>query len=464
MTHPHLTASPPPFGWLTIFRLGLVQMALGAVVVLTTSALNRVMVVELALPAIIPGALVTLHHAMQLLRPRMGFGSDVGQRSTPWIIGGMAALALGGVGASVATAVMTVDRVAGTALGALSFALIGGGVSAAGTSLLVLMAKRVAAPRRGAGATIVWMMMIMGFAITAGITSKLLDPFSPERLVKVAIGVCAIAFVVAVAAVWGVEGRTVVAREDDAAAAKPSFAAAFKEVWAESDARRFTLFVLISMVSYSAQDLVLEPFAGTVFGYTLGQSTALSGVQHRGIFVGMLLVAVVTTVLKKTAFGSLRGWIMGGCAASALALVGLVVAGVRGTAAWPLDENVFLLGAANGAFSIAAIGSMMALAGQGREQREGVRMGVWGAAQALAFGGGGLLGTMIADVARAGLGNAALGYAVVFALEAVGFTAAIALARGVRIGAPMTAAPQRDERDERDDDVGGLLIASRSAP
>src|SRR5687767_235644 len=87
-------------GWLGIFRLGLVQTALGAIVVLTTSTLNRVMVVELALPAILPGALVTLHHAMQLLRPRMGYGSDVGQRRTPWIVGGMTALAAGGFGAA----------------------------------------------------------------------------------------------------------------------------------------------------------------------------------------------------------------------------------------------------------------------------------------------------------------------------------------------------------------------------
>jgi BCD family chlorophyll transporter-like MFS transporter len=80
-----------------IFRLGLVQAALGAVVVLTTSTLNRVMVVELALPALLPGLLVALHYAVQLTRPRMGHGSaTVGGRRTPWILGGMAVLALGG--------------------------------------------------------------------------------------------------------------------------------------------------------------------------------------------------------------------------------------------------------------------------------------------------------------------------------------------------------------------------------
>ncbi len=42
-------------GWLSIARLGLVQAALGAIVVLTTSTLNRVMIVELGLAAVIPG-------------------------------------------------------------------------------------------------------------------------------------------------------------------------------------------------------------------------------------------------------------------------------------------------------------------------------------------------------------------------------------------------------------------------
>ena len=81
-----------PLGWFGIVRLGLVQTALGAIVVLTTSTLNRVMVVEMALPAMLPGALVALHYALQIFRPRFGFGSDIGGRRTPWIVGGMAVL------------------------------------------------------------------------------------------------------------------------------------------------------------------------------------------------------------------------------------------------------------------------------------------------------------------------------------------------------------------------------------
>ena len=424
-----------PFGWLQIIRVGLVQAALGAMVVLTTSTLNRVMVVELALPALLPGFLVALHYMVQVARPRMGFGSDVGGRRTPWIVGGMAVLAMGGVLASVATAWMASNRSAGIALAVLAFCLIGLGVSASGTSLLVMLAKRVPEGRRAAAATIVWMMMIFGFAVTSGLAGKLLDPYSPMRLVLVTAGVCCAAFVLAMGAIYKLEGVVpVVEANQKVDAVKPAFQQALAQVWAEPAARQFTIFVFISMLAYSAQDLILEPFAGTVFGYTPGASTSLSGVQHGGVLADMILVALAGVLGARWAsypvlrhIGSLRGWTVGGCIASALALAGLSAAGFVGPG-WPLKTTVFALGVANGAFSIGAISSMMRLANQGRHAREGVRMGLWGAAQALAFGLGGLMGTAASDIARWLISSPGAAYASVFGFEAALFVLSALLA------------------------------------
>ncbi len=181
----------PVLSWFGIVRLGLVQTGLGAIVVLTTSTLNRVMVVELAMPAILPGALVAIHYALQVFRPAWGHGSDLGARRTPWIVGGMAVLATGGLMASVATAWMTTHPLFGIALAVAAFGLIGVGVGAAGTSLLVLLAKRTDDNRRAAAATIVWVMMIAGFIVTTGVAGHLLDPFSPARLDRrVRVGIC----------------------------------------------------------------------------------------------------------------------------------------------------------------------------------------------------------------------------------------------------------------------------------
>src|SRR6201996_8322811 len=123
---------PPPLSWFGIARVGLVQTALGSVTVLTMATLNRVMVVELALPAMLPGLLVGLHYAMQVLRPRLGYGSDLGGRRTPWIVGGMLLHASGGALAAVATALMATQLLFGIALAVVAFIMIGIGVSAGG--------------------------------------------------------------------------------------------------------------------------------------------------------------------------------------------------------------------------------------------------------------------------------------------------------------------------------------------
>ena len=437
-------------GWGGVFRLGLVQACLGAIVVLTTSTLNRVMVVELGLPALLPGLLVALHYLVQVVRPRMGFGSDVGGRRTPWIVGGMAMLAAGGVGAAVATVWMAETRLLGMALGVASFLMIGVGVSAAGTSLLVLLAKCVPEDRRAPAATIVWMMMIVGFAVTAGTAGRFLDPYSPERLVMVTLAVAVLAMLVALAALNGVERRAMYRGAEPQAGPAPRFREALAEVWQEPAARRFTIFIFVSMLAYSAQDLILEPFAGAVFGFTPGQSTSLSGLQHGGVLAGMLMVAAAGGPWARGRFGTLRAWAVGGCIVSALALAGLAVAGMVGPG-WPLLANVFLLGAANGAFSIAAIGSMMSLAGQGRERREGVRMGLWGAAQAVAFGLGGLIGTGASDAAHGLIDAGGAAYAAVFTLEALLFVLSAVLAAAA-IGRD-GAGPSRSARAARSVDV-----------
>ena len=130
--------------WLSIVRLGLVQTALGAVVVLCTATINRVMIVELALLAMIPAFLVGIYHAFQLLRPKWGHGADNHKSRTPWIIGGMFVLALGTIGAAVATAWMETAFWQGLALGIVAFAMVGLGLGASATNLLALLAAHVA--------------------------------------------------------------------------------------------------------------------------------------------------------------------------------------------------------------------------------------------------------------------------------------------------------------------------------
>ncbi len=426
--------------WPQIARLGLVQASLGSIVVLTTSLLNRVMVVELALPAILPGALVALHYFIQLIRPRMGFGSDQTRRATPWIRGGMLVLASGGILAAASTILLDSSIVWGIALATVAFLMIGIGVSSSGTALLVLLAKRVEPKKKAAAATCVWLMMIFGFAFTASVSGKFLSPFSFERLLMISSTVSVIAVIVTFLAIWGMESPATRTQElasnmDEAnletTSAKVSFREAFAEVWKESRVRSFTWFVFVSMLAYSSQDLILEPFAAVAFGYSPAETTTLSGLQNGGVLVGMLMLAFVTSKAKSQSLTTLSNWTIGGCLASALAMMGLVASGPIANEVF-FKSTVFLLGIFNGAFSIAAIGSMMQFASIGSARREGVRMGIWGASQAMAFGLGGIIGTGLSDIARVILGEPASAYAFVFFLEGVLFVVAAYLSYQTR--------------------------------
>lgn len=418
-------------GWLGIVRLGCVQTALGAIVVLTTSTLNRVMVVEIALPAMLPGALVALHYFVQLSRPRFGYGSDTGKRRTPWIIGGIATLGAGGILAAAATALMAVEPAAGIALAVIAFVLIGAGVGASGTCLLVLLASTVHPERRAAAASITWIMMIAGFAVTAGVAGAFLDPFSYLRLIAVATVVALVALTMTITALSGLERRHATAIAAPAAAAQsdagPGFGEALREVLDEPGTRRFAAFVFVSMLAYSAQDLVLEPFAGAVMGLTPGQSTQLGGMQHGGVLLGMLAVALLARLAGNGSVGLLRRVMIGGCLGSALLLLALAAAGFS-NGQWPLSATVFVLGLCNGIFAVAAIACMMGLVSSGREGRDGTRMGVWGAAQAIAFGLGGIAGTAVVDITRYLSGSTLYAYAIVFVAQALLFACAALLA------------------------------------
>lgn len=434
--------------WVAIVRLGLVQAALGSIVVLTTSTLNRVMVVELSLAAMIPGLLVGLHYAVQIARPLWGHGSDVGGSRTGWILGGLALLALAGTGAAATTFLFESSFWLGFAAAFVCYALIGIGIGACGTSLLALLASRTAPARRPAAATIVWMMMIAGIVVTAIVTGQLLDPYSHARLVTITGATGALVFVIALVAVWRLERNAPALgagedRHERAATASPrAFRDSLAETWRDGEARLFTLFVFVSMLAYSTQDLILEPFGGLLFAMTPGETTQLSGVQHGGVLLGMALVGIVGTLVARRKPAILKLFIVAGCLGSAGALAALALSAAAAPA-WPLKLNIFLLGLANGAFAVAAIGTMMALAGAGGGRREGIRMGVWGAAQAVAFGFGGFLGTVALDVARATTGDTALSFALVFSGEAVIFlaSAAIALRIGGRPGTATDDAP-----------------------
>lgn len=447
LASPLIEAKNTGFGWVAIVRIGLVQASIGALVMLATTVLNRVMVVELGLLAAIPAGLVAWHYAVQLGRPLWGHASDKGNNRTRWIIGGVAVLAAGGLLATQATVLMGSSFWLGFALAVLAYSLIGAGVGAGGTSALALLASGVAPQRRAAAAAVTWIMMVAGIVASAITVGALIDPFSFERLMVVATGLALVMVTLTVIATFRLErqaGRFGNAAKDGTA---PDFRAALAEIWNEPAARRFTVFIFVSMIAFSMQDLILEPFAGLIFGMTPGQSTQLGGQHQSGILLGMIVTGIGGSAFSGKRPDGLRIWVVSGCLLSAAALGALELAAVAG-AGWPLGINVFVLGLGNGVFAVAAIGAMMGLAGAGKNTREGVRMGVWGASQAIAFGLGGLTGAVGVDLARRMLGADGAAFQLIFGIEAAAFLCAAILAIRATGGAAMRASMQQSEREQ----------------
>lgn len=433
-TNQNATSVTAGLSWLSIFRLGLVQASLGAIVVLTNSTLNRVMIVELALAAVIPGLLVGLHYGVQISRPLWGHRSDIGNSRTSWILGGLALLAVSGTAAAASTFLFEHSFAGGLLAALVAYALIGVGIGASGTSLLALMATKTAPERRASAATITWMLMIAGIVVTSIVTGLNLEPYSHLRLVTVTALTGAAVLLLSAIAVAGIERKPTT--DNRPGREKPgNFRESVREVWRDPEARLLTVFIFLSMLAYSTQDLILEPFAGLLFAMSPGETTQLSGVQHGGVFVGMALVGIAGGLFSKRRPGLMKMFIVTGCVGSGLAL-GFLAVSASFAPFWPLEANIFLLGLMNGAFAVAAIGTMMILAGGGRKANEGMRMGVWGAAQAISFGLGGLAGTVALTLGRWATAQDGTAFAIVFALEAVLFLMSAGIAMRIGSGRP----------------------------
>ena len=410
------------FGWLRILQLCLVNMAIGGLAALPVNLFNRLMTVELALPALLPGLLVALHYAVQMTRPIWGHRSDARGGRTPFILGGIAVVGLGLVIAAWGIAHAPSTQIA-LLVWVVAYILIGMGIGAAGTSFLALLASAASDQKKGGAATLAWIMLIAGAIITSIGSAIALDPYAHSKLVPVTASVAVVACALAYIATRNIEHLIGPAPLPEEQKLGP----ALRATWKDTDARTFTGFVFLSILAFYLSELVLEPFAGHIHGLPPEDSTALSGGKDGAALLGMLCAGLLSTL----GYGNLRIWAVVGCVVSAVGLIGL-------GAGFALVPFTIVLGLGNGLFVVGAVGSMMRLAAA-RSGAAGTRMGVFGAAQAVAAGVAGLVATGILDIARMTLSDASA-YAVVFGLEAFLFLAAAGMA--ARMLAPVTPQSQ----------------------
>ena len=433
-----------------LLRLSLFQVSVGMTTVLLTGTLNRVLIVELDVPAVLVAAMVAIPFLFAPLRALIGHRSDthrshLGWRRGPYIwfgsllqFGGLAIMPFallisGGNG----TGAVWIGHVAAV----VAFLLVGAGVHTTQTAGLALandLAPEHARPRVVA---LLYVMLLVGMLISGVLMGLVLADFQEVKLVGVVQGAAVIAIVLNMTALWKQEAQ------DLALTAKDKPRIAFKAAWAEFSAggraSRLLVAVGLGAAAFSMQDVLLEPYGGQILNLSVGQTTALTALWSAGTLAGLAYAA------RQLARGGEPHRLAGhGLVWGILAFVAVICGGAF-TITPVFCAGVVLIGLGGGMFSVGTLTSAMALAKDGKS---GIAIGAWGAVQATAVGlaifiGGGLR-DLVSGLSESGLLGTAMtspatAYVVVYHLE-IGllFAALVAIGPLARYApAPASSAP-----------------------
>ena len=410
-----------------LLRLALFQVSVGMAVVLVVGTLNRVMIVELGVPAWLVAAMVALPLVFAPLRAAIGFRSDthrsvLGWRRVPYLwIGTL--LLFGGL-AIMPFALLVLSSqapgapppAAGEVGAALAFLLVGAGLhttQTVGLALATDLAPPEAHPRV---VTILCVMLLAGMVASAVLFGMLLTPFSPVRLIQVIQGAAAAAMVLNLVALWKQEARDPSRTAQDRP--RPRFADAWRALNRDGRSTRRLVAVALGTVAFSMQDVLLEPYGGQILHLPVGSTTKLTALLAVGGIAGFTLAACRLG----------RGADPHRLAALG-ALAGLVAFAAVIFAAPLASEALFAGGTAGIGFgaSLFEVGTLTAaMRGAQGSQSTGLFLGTWGAVQAFAAGtaialGGGLRDAVSSLAERgalgAGLADPATGYVTVYHAE-----------------------------------------------
>ena len=407
-----------------LLRLSLFQVTVGMALVLIIGTLNRVMIVELGVPATLVAVMVSLPLFFAPLRAVIGYRSDnhrsvLGWRRVPYLWAGTMTQFGGLAIMPFALILLSGDSDAPAWVGqfaaALAFLMVGAGMHTVQTVGLALATDLTPSEKHPQVVALLCVMMLVGMVVTALLFGALLTDFSELRLIRVVQGAAAATMAINLVALWKQEARdparTAATREI------PRFRDSWNEFAREGRAQRGLLAVALGTIGFSLQDILLEPYGGQILHLTVGQTTALTAAMACGGLIGFILAA---------------RWLGRGAnayrVAGAGALIGLVaftcvIFSAPLASALLFAAGVVLIGLGGGVFGHATLTAAM---GAARHQRVGFVLGVWGAVQAVAAGGAIALGGVIRDgvshlAQRGALGgaldNEATGYVFVYHAE-----------------------------------------------
>jgi BCD family chlorophyll transporter-like MFS transporter len=405
-----------------LLRLSLFQVSVGMAAVMLLGTLNRVMIVELNIGAMLVAAMIALPVLVAPLRALVGYKSDnyksaIGWKRIPylwlgtmWQFGGLAIMPM-------ALLVLSGDRAldidwAGYVGAALAFLMTGFGMHMTQTAGLALAADRATKETRPKVVALLYVMNLVGMAFAAIIIGALLRDYSALRLVQVVQGTAVVTLLLNLTALWKqekVKPMTKAQREE----ASPTFRDAWNDLAAGGDAGRLLAVVFLGTMAFNMQDVLLEPYGGEILGLSVSATTLLTAMWAAGAIIAFAFAArwlgQGLDPYRMCARGILAG-VLAFCAVIFSAPTGSPLLFYIGAA---------LIGFGGGLFGVATLTAAMTMPTLGHAGR-GLALGAWGAAQATGAGLSIFIGGTVRDLVNHAAGNGTLGEAL--ATPATGYS------------------------------------------
>lgn len=407
---------------------------------LTSAVWNRVLITELGVIATPVAVLSALRYLLAPLSIWAGNRSDnhpiFGRRRVPYIWGGRAMMVVGLLLTPLATFQIAANpaSMSGWILATLAFLVYGIGTLISGSPFMALIRDCTPPSKRGQALSIAQIMLLVAMVIVPGIYGALLKHYSPEAFLRTVLIGTGLAIPFWIFSVLGEERRITtsqVASNDEAAL---PFLELLRTIWADPRPRAFFLLLALGSVSAFAQDAILEPFGGDVFGLSVGETTRFNAFWGLGVLLSM----VVTTVLtRKRAPHEQTPTARLGLLLSALPMGLIGLAGIF-KLSMLLVPAIFLFGVGFGVYTVGAIGLLMAMT---TDRHAGAYLGLWTVAQLVFRGVGVALGGILRDLALWITRTPHLAYSSVFILSAVGLLVCISIL--ARVDAPGFAAGRK---------------------
>lgn len=390
-------------------QLGFIHAAVAMTLVPINSTLNRVMIKELALSATLVAVLASLPYLLSPIQVAIGSFSDrhpvLGYRRTPYILLGLVLCVVSVAVSPQVAFLMDANFPLGLTVGLLAFGAWGMGFNLATVAYFALASEISGESGRGRTVAIMFFMMIASIIITAILLSSLLDPYSPEILIRAFQMVSLVALALGLLGLVRLEPRHAA---DASAAEEYGWGTLFRAVWHNPQARLFFFYLIVLLAALLGQDVLLEPFGGEAFEMSVRETTRITAIWGVCVLAALLFTGFLEgRAPKKT----IARW--GGLAA----LLGFLL-----IVASPLvgGLNVFFLGVVSlgigtGLSTTSNLSLMLDMTTAGNV---GLFIGAWGMANAISRLVGSLLGGAVRDVVARLSGNPVAGYMTVFAILA----------------------------------------------